>query len=175
MRVELLLKIDDSGYPKDTGVGLFTLVTPGNPLRYNTHRSALPVSTLAHSRGPGARQAEGLQPWSRHAPLAARQSLNGQLQNIYIYIYIYIVALNISPKFSPNPFLKQLILSSPDSSHWPVRTARCSRSKRASWEILGHDKIDCFGGFGETLGKMLRATKKNKKNLSPLTVRIGSG
>jgi len=59
VRVEFLLK-NDGGYPKDTGVTLFTLATPGNPLRYNTHRSAPPVSALAHSRGPGARQAEGL-------------------------------------------------------------------------------------------------------------------
>ena len=58
-RLEFLLKTD-SGYPKDTGVTLFTLATPGNPPRYHTHRSAPPVSTLAHSRGPGARQAEGL-------------------------------------------------------------------------------------------------------------------
>ena len=59
LRVEFLLKTD-SGYPKDTGVASFTLVTPGNPLHYNTHRSAPPVSTLSHSRGPGARQADGL-------------------------------------------------------------------------------------------------------------------
>jgi len=59
LRVEFLLKTD-SGYPKDTGVILFTLATTGNPLRYNTHRSAPPVSALAHSRGPGARQVEGL-------------------------------------------------------------------------------------------------------------------
>jgi len=64
LRVECLLKTDN-GYPKDTGVTLFTLATPGNPLRYNTHRSAPPVSALAHSRGQGARQAEGLLPRSR--------------------------------------------------------------------------------------------------------------
>ena len=40
LRVEFLLKTD-SGYPKDTGVTLFTLATIGNPLRYNTHQSAL--------------------------------------------------------------------------------------------------------------------------------------
>ena len=51
VRVEFLLKTD-SGYPKDTGVTLFTLATPGNPLRYNTHRSAPPVSALTHSRRP---------------------------------------------------------------------------------------------------------------------------
>jgi len=51
LRVECLLKTY-SGYPKDTGVTLFTLATPGNPLCYNTHRSAPPVSALAHSRGP---------------------------------------------------------------------------------------------------------------------------
>ena len=51
LRVEFLLKTD-SGYPKDTRVTLFTPATPGNPLRYNTHRSAPPVSALAHSRGP---------------------------------------------------------------------------------------------------------------------------
>jgi len=50
----------DSGYLKDTRVTLLTLVTPGNPFRYNTPRSPLPVSALAHSRGPGAQQAEGL-------------------------------------------------------------------------------------------------------------------
>jgi len=50
----------DSGYPKHTGVILFTLATPGNPIRYNTHWSAPPVSAPSHSRGPGARQAEGL-------------------------------------------------------------------------------------------------------------------
>ena len=42
----------DCGYPKDKGVTLMTLVTPENPLRYNTPRSALPFSDLAHSRGP---------------------------------------------------------------------------------------------------------------------------
>ena len=36
---------------KDTGVTLFTLTTHGNPLRYVTHWSAPPVSTLTHSRG----------------------------------------------------------------------------------------------------------------------------
>ena len=54
LRVEFLLKTD-SGYPKDMGATLFTLATPGNPLRYNTHRSAPPVSALAHSRGPRRR------------------------------------------------------------------------------------------------------------------------
>ena len=51
VRVEFFLKTD-SGYPKDTGVTLFTLAIPGNPLRYNTHRSTPPVSALAYSRGP---------------------------------------------------------------------------------------------------------------------------
>jgi len=37
LRVEFLLKTD-SGYPKDMGVTLLTLATPGNPLRFNTHR-----------------------------------------------------------------------------------------------------------------------------------------
>ena len=41
----------DSGYPKDMGVTLFTIVSPGDPLRYNTHQSAPSVSTLVHSRG----------------------------------------------------------------------------------------------------------------------------
>jgi len=137
LRVELLLKIDDSGYPKDTGVGLFTLVTPGNPLRYNTHRSALPVSTLAHSRGPGARQAEGLQPWSCHAPLAARQSLNGQLQNIYIYIYIYIYCgPQHFPQIFPKSFFKTtdfviprfLTLACKDCSLLAVETGQLGNS-----------------------------------------------
>jgi len=44
LRVEFLLKTD-RGYPKDTGVTLFTLATLGNLLRYNTHRSALPFDT----------------------------------------------------------------------------------------------------------------------------------
>ena len=44
----LLLKTD-SGYPKDTGVTLSTLATPGNPLRYKTPWWAIPVSALAHS------------------------------------------------------------------------------------------------------------------------------
>jgi len=48
VKVEFVLKTD-SGYPKDTGVTLFTLPTPGNPLRYNTHLSAPPVSALTHS------------------------------------------------------------------------------------------------------------------------------
>jgi len=60
-RVEFLLKTD-SGYPKDTGVSLFTLATPGNFLSHSTPRSTLPVSALAHSRGPGARQAEAPEP-----------------------------------------------------------------------------------------------------------------
>jgi len=51
LRVEFLLKTD-SGYPKDTGVTLFTLATPGNPLHYNAYQSAPPVSALIHSRGP---------------------------------------------------------------------------------------------------------------------------
>ena len=55
-----VLSKTDSGYPKDTGVTLFALATRGNPLRYKTHQSALPVSALAHSRRPCARQAEGL-------------------------------------------------------------------------------------------------------------------
>jgi len=49
LRVEFLLKTD-SGYSKDTGVTLFTLTTLGNPLRYNTHRSAPPVSALCYYR-----------------------------------------------------------------------------------------------------------------------------
>jgi len=53
LRVEFLLKTD-SGYPKDR-VTFFTLATPENPLRYNTHRSAPPVSALDHSRGPRKR------------------------------------------------------------------------------------------------------------------------
>jgi len=57
--LQFLLKTD-SGYPKDTGVTLKTLTTTGNLLRYNTPRSVPSVSALAHSRGLGARQAEGL-------------------------------------------------------------------------------------------------------------------
>jgi len=56
MRFESRVFIElDSGYPKDTGVISCTLSTPGNPLRYNTHRSAPPVSALAHSMGPRKR------------------------------------------------------------------------------------------------------------------------
>ena len=51
LRIEFLLKTV-SGYHKDTGVTLFTLATPGNPLHYNTHWSAPPVSSLTQSRGP---------------------------------------------------------------------------------------------------------------------------
>ena len=54
MRVECLLKTDGR-YPKDTEVTLFTLATPGNPLHYDTHRSAPPVSVLAHSIRPRKR------------------------------------------------------------------------------------------------------------------------
>ena len=49
LRVEFLLETD-SGYPKDMGVTLFTLATPKNSLRCNTHRSAPLFSALAHSR-----------------------------------------------------------------------------------------------------------------------------
>jgi len=54
LRVEVLSNTD-SRYSKDTGVTLFTLATPGDPLRYITPRSALPVSALTHSRGPWKR------------------------------------------------------------------------------------------------------------------------
>jgi len=37
LRVEFLLKTV-SGYPKDTGVSLYTLVNPENPLRCDTPR-----------------------------------------------------------------------------------------------------------------------------------------
>ena len=49
LRVEFLFKTD-GGYPKNTGITTYTLATHGNPLRYNTHRSAPPVSALAHSK-----------------------------------------------------------------------------------------------------------------------------
>jgi len=55
VRVKFFFPLTDSVYPKDTGVTLFTLATPGNLLRYNTPRSAPPVSALAHSRGPRKR------------------------------------------------------------------------------------------------------------------------
>jgi len=45
----------DGGYFNNTGVALFTLANPANPFRYNIPRSALPVSALAHSRGPQKR------------------------------------------------------------------------------------------------------------------------
>ena len=50
LRVEFLLKTD-SGYPRDAEVALFTLANPGSSLRFNTHWSAPPVSTLARSGG----------------------------------------------------------------------------------------------------------------------------
>jgi len=49
-----LLKTDIE-YPKDTEVTSFTLATPGNPLRYNSHQSAPPVSALAYFRAPRKR------------------------------------------------------------------------------------------------------------------------
>jgi len=55
LRVEFSLK-SDSGYPRDAGVILFKMATPGSPLRFNTHWSAPPVSALARSGRPGARQ-----------------------------------------------------------------------------------------------------------------------
>ena len=48
LRVEFLLKTD-SGYPRDAEVTLFTLVNPGSSLRFSTHWSAPPVSTVARS------------------------------------------------------------------------------------------------------------------------------
>jgi len=54
LRVEFLLKTY-SAYSKDKGDTLFTLATPGNALRSNTHRSAPPVCALTHSRGPRKR------------------------------------------------------------------------------------------------------------------------
>jgi len=60
LRVEFLLKTD-SGYPMDAGVFFpFTMANPGSSLRFNTHWSASPVSTLTRFGGPGARQAEGI-------------------------------------------------------------------------------------------------------------------
>ena len=50
LRVEFLLKTD-SGYPRDAEVTLFTLANPEHSLRFNTHWSAPPVSTLARSEG----------------------------------------------------------------------------------------------------------------------------
>jgi len=55
---KFLSKID-SGYPRDAGVISCTIANPRNSLRFNTNWSAPPVSTLARSWGPGARQAEG--------------------------------------------------------------------------------------------------------------------
>jgi len=46
LRVEFFLKTD-SGYPRDAEVTLFTLANPESSLRFNTHWSAPPVSTLA--------------------------------------------------------------------------------------------------------------------------------
>jgi len=48
LRVEFLLKTD-SGYPRDAEVTLFTPANPEHFLRFNTHWSAPPVSTLARS------------------------------------------------------------------------------------------------------------------------------
>jgi len=50
LRVEFSLKTD-SVYPKDTGVTLFTLATPGNPLCYNTRQLLLsPPSPIPGKR-----------------------------------------------------------------------------------------------------------------------------
>jgi len=46
LRVKILLKTDN-WYPKDSGVTLLTLETPGNPLRYNVHRSLPPRSSTS--------------------------------------------------------------------------------------------------------------------------------
>jgi len=56
LRVEFLLKTD-SGYPKDTGVRTHWK-TLGNPSAVKLLGQSTPA--LAHSRGPGVRQAEGL-------------------------------------------------------------------------------------------------------------------
>jgi len=57
LRVEFLLKTD-GGYPKDTGITLITLATPGNLLRYNTHRSALRVEFLLKTDSGYSRDVE---------------------------------------------------------------------------------------------------------------------
>jgi len=53
----------DSWYPKEKGDEKKQTGNIGNHLRNHPPRSAPPVSALAHSRGPGARQAEGA--WAR--------------------------------------------------------------------------------------------------------------
>jgi len=54
--------LTDSGYPLDAGLPWWTTLTnPGNVLRFNTQGSSPTVSSFAHSRGPGARQAEEVQ------------------------------------------------------------------------------------------------------------------
>jgi len=78
----------------------------GNLLRYNTPRSALPVSALAHSGGPGARQADGLQPRSCRAPLAIsrdpyRFSLKTPFPPIFSFFFLLCSALAPSLLF-PN-------------------------------------------------------------------------
>ena len=82
-RAEFVLKTD-SGYPKDAGVTLFTLEIPS---AVNTHRSAPPVSALAHSRGLGAQQAEGLQPRTSRAPLAVSQTPCGLPKKTLFHIF----------------------------------------------------------------------------------------
>ena len=51
LKVEFLLKTE-SGYLRDAEVTLFTPANPEHSLRFNTHWSAPPVSSLARSRGP---------------------------------------------------------------------------------------------------------------------------
>jgi len=142
----------DSGYPKDAGVTLFTLATPWNSLRHSTPRSALPVSTLAHSRGPGARQAEAPEP-----PRATRSTPEPILtikENKFFF-------------FGGSQHFCQIKLSSEQpilSCDWPVPTANARAVLTDQCGESGDDNLSCFEGFGENLGEMLRVTKKTQKN-----------
>jgi len=77
------------------------MVNPGSSLRFNIHWSAPPVSALARSEGPGARQAEGLQPRSRReldgqgvGSIGSENSDRGGIQS------------NSEPTSTPSPLLK---------------------------------------------------------------------
>jgi len=82
---------------------------------------------------PGAQQAEEPPRATRSQPESIRT-----VQENCRFFFVFFGSCNIFSKFSPKP-PQHPILSSPDSPHWPVRTAREPRTTRGRnrpvWEI----------------------------------------
>jgi len=108
------------------------MATPGNPLRYNTHQSAPPVSSLANSRRPGKRSQSPLDMLEHRDTYGQAQVCSkghqGSIKSFFFFLLLGLSRVNPNYNFKKSDWAGSIRKSisrnqiEPAQSNWLLQT-----------------------------------------------------